>query len=684
MSTLNKLFNSKAIIFNLKATSKEEVLKEIAAKLTKEKFVNDEKAFLQALKDRESQFSTGIGGGLGIPHAQSKHVEKNVVLIAKSKKGIEWNSMDDKPVHTIFSIALSEENANQQVEVLADLSKMMMDSEFIKNLNKSKNKTELFKVVSTYETKKQETKVISGAKNIVAITACPTGIAHTYMAAEYLEDAAKNLKYNIKVETQGRQTEGVLTQEDIDAADVIILAVDKGIDGMSRFNGRNVKKVGTKAVIADAPKVINEGLEEKGTTKISVSDSGSNNAASTELEWNAFKNVYKNLMGGVSRMLPFVVAGGILIGLAFLLDSGVVGGNLGVTRNISRWFAGLGKVTFGIFVPVLGAYVAYSIVGPEGLLPGFVAGLIASGGGILYGVNATGGHISTGWSDLWGSLTPGVPADVLQAGSGFIGTMVGGYVAALAVFVLRKYAFAKVNKTFRGVVSIIAMPLLSVIITGTIMFALQIPLAYFAYGLKLGLTSLGNRNLLWLVGLVVGFMMALDMGGPVNKAAYVFATGLLQNGSHSEFVIMAEVMIAGMVPPMAITFSTLVFRDKAWTKKEQIAAYPNWLLGLFFITEGAIPFAAKDPKRVIPSIIIGSMVAGLIIGLTNVGVNAPHGGIFVFALLRTSLFASQGASIGMAILFAFLALVAGTVSGGMVLGLWRKIDVKRGKLKLAQ
>ncbi len=684
MPELQKLFNKKAIILNLKASTKTAALKEIAKHLTTEGFVKNEKQFLQALQEREKQFSTGIGEGIGIPHAQSKNVIKDVVLVAKSNKGISWDSLDKKPVHTIFSIALNDKNSSKQVEVLADLSKMMTDKKVATKIKATKTADALFETVSKYKASTTKKINVKGAKNIVAITACPTGIAHTYMAAEYLEASAKKQKMNIKVETQGRQIENKLSAEDINNADVIILAIDKGIEGMERFNGKKVIKVGTKTVIKDAKKVINDGLNNKGTETVSVASSSSSDT-SGELEWSAFKNIYKNLMGGVSRMLPFVVAGGILIGLAFLLDSGITGGNLGVTRNISRWFAGLGKTAFGIFIPVLGGYVAYSIIGAEGMLPGFVAGLIASGGGILYGSNK-GNHILTGWSDLWGSLTPGVPADVLSAGSGFIGAMVGGYVAAFAVMILRTYVFKKVGKNFRGIVSIIAMPVLSIMITGVIMFCLQIPLAYLAYGFKLGLTGLAKNNLLWLVGLVVGFMMAIDMGGPINKSAYVFATGLIgtkTTASPASFTIMAEVMIAGMVPPMAIAFSTLVFRNKSWSKKEQVAAYPNWLLGLFFITEGAIPFAAKDPKHVIPSIIAGSMIAGLIIGLTKVGVNAPHGGIFVFALFKSYLFTSAGTQIGMAIVFAIAALAIGSVVGGTILGLWRAYDVKKGILKLA-
>ena len=511
-------------------------------------------------------------------------------------------------------------------------------------------------------------------KKIIAVTACPTGIAHTYIASEAIEKAAKELGYDVKVEKQGRAISNKLSKNDIDSADIIILAIDRAIDNMERFNGKKIIKVGIKDVIKDAKKVISD--FEKGKTEIVKV--ASSQEISGDLEWKSFLHVYKNLMGGVSRMLPFIVAGGIILGLGFLFDSGVTGGNFGVTRNISRWFSGLGKIGLGVFVPILGGYVAYSIIGPEGFMPGFTAGVIASGGGLLYGGAAK------GWSNLWGGLTPGVDQATLAAGSGFIGAIVGGYVAAAMVMILRKYVFAKTNKNFQGIISILAIPVFSVIMTGVIMFCIQIPLVYVAYGLKKGITSLHERNLIWLLGLIIGAMMASDMGGPINKAAYATATSMIsqENAGPGEYQVMGAVMIAGMVPPIAIAFSNIVFRQKAWTKSDIQASYSNWLLGAFFITEGAIPYAGKDPKRVIPSIIVGSMVSGLIMGLLKVGVSAPHGGIFVFALLKSHLFDSYGVKIGMGITFALAAIAAGMVAGGLMLGFWRLHDIKKGKLVL--
>ena len=671
MNTIEKLFNKKAIILNLKSSTKNEALKEISKHLKTNGFIDNEKKFYQSLLKREKEFSTGLGEGIAIPHAQDESVKQDVVLVAKSKEGIEWGSTDKSLVHVVFSIALNSKNISTQTEVLADLAQIMMNKSQVSKIKKSKSVDSIMKLLKIEQ--KKEVKIVKGSKKFIAITACPTGIAHTFMAAQKLEEAAQELGLNFKVEKQGRQIENKLSQSDIDNADGIVLAIDKGIEGMNRFAGKTVIKTGTKKAISSAKELIKDSLAGKGEM---IKKSNSSNDEMGELSWGQFKNVYKNLMGGVSRMLPFVIAGGILIGFAFLLDSGITGGNLGVTHDISRWFAGLGKTVFGIFVPILGAYVAYSIVGQEGLLPGFVAGLIASGGGLLYGGDAK------GWSDLWGGLTPGIDQGVLSAGSGFIGAMIGGYIAAAIVMILRSYLFKKVSRHFQGIVSIIGMPVLSTLAIGVSMFVLQIPLAYFAFGLKTGLKSLQEYNLLPLLGIIIGVMMASDMGGPINKSAYVFATGLLSNADQDAYQIMGITMIAGMVPPIAIAFSTLFFRNQAWNKKDQEAGYANWLMGAFFITEGAIPFAAQDPKRVLPSIIVGSAVAGGLMGLLKVGVSAPHGGIFVFALIKSYLFDSQSLQIGMGVTFALSSLIAGMVVGGLMLGFWRKRDIKKGKLVL--
>lgn len=554
-----------------------------------------------------------------------------------------------------------------------------MKKETKEKLKYSKTKKDLINLLIK-NNKEEKVKKIKN-KKLVAITACPTGIAHTFMASEKIEAAAKKLGYEFKIETQGRTSENVLTKKDIESADIVILALDKGIEGMSRFNKKKVFKTSTKEVIKDAENVIKKA--EKGEGEIIKSISSNDDEIITDAySWRLFLNVYKNLMGGVSKMLPFVVAGGIILGLAFLFDSGVTGGNLGVTRDFSGWFAGLGKLSLSIFVPILGAYTAYSIVGPEGLLPGMIAGLIASGGGLLYANEIP--EIN-GWKNVWGRLTPGIDQSVLSAGSGFLGAMFGGYAGAFSVVILRKYLFKKVPKTFKGAVDIVAMPLFSTLIVGVIMFVFQIPLAYMAYGLKKGLQEMSNKGLLVLLTIFIGAMMAFDMGGPVNKVAYVFGVGGLGVGATSDnYIVMGAVMLAGMTPPLGIALSTIIFRKKAWGISEMESAKANWLLGSFFITEGAIPFAAKDPKRVIPSLIIGSMIAGLLVGILKIGVSAPHGGLVVISLFKSYLFSSTGIQIGMGIVFSIATLIAGALTTAFILGFWRMIDVRKNKLTLSK
>lgn len=678
---IKKLLNEDAVILNLKATNKNAALKEIAEHLAKNNFVSDAKKFEADLNAREKQFSTGIGDNIAIPHAQSKSVKKNVVLIAKSSKGLDWDSIDGKKVNYLFSIALNDKDTDMQVDTLQELSKALINPETKTKLEKAKTKTDLLDALTVAkETKTQAAS--KGSKKVIGITACPTGIAHTYMSAEKLEEAAKELGYSYKIETQGRKTDNKLSKKEIEEADIVILAIDKNIEGMERFNGKKVIKVGTKDAIKDAKGLIESYDSAKGEViSLNVSSNSVTDDISGDYSWIVFKNVYKNLMGGVSKMLPFIIAGGILLGIGFLIDTGNTGGNLGVTRDTAGWFSGLGKIGLGIFTPVLGAYVAYSIVGAEGLMPGMFAGIIASGGGLLYSSGA-----QQGWNDLWGRTTPGIDQSVLSAGSGFIGAMVGGYIAAAMVTILRRYVFHKVNKTFRGPVDIVAMPVLSALMTGVAMYILQIPLAYFAYGLKLGLEAMADHNLLVLLTLIIGLMMAFDMGGPVNKVAYVFGTGLVGASSgvtEQDYIIMGAVMVAGMVPPLGIALSAAIFRKKAFSQADIEASRSNWLLGLFFITEGAIPFAAKDPKNVIPSIMVGSAVAGALIGIFQVGVSAPHGGIIVISLFKSFLFDSEGMQIGMGIALMLASLAAGMIVTAFTLGFLKTRAVKSGKLVLA-
>lgn len=676
---INDLINKKAVIQNFEVIDKKDALKKIAQHLKRNGFIEDSKQFNNDLLEREKQFSTGVGNAIAMPHAQSDVVKTNVVFIAKLKKQIDWEFSDGKKVKYIFCIALNKKDKHKQVDVLQHFSKALLNEKTNKNLHEAKTIDDLMEAFVYEEDKPVEA---VNQKKVIAVTACPTGIAHTYMAAEFLYKAAQELKVNIKVETQGRKIDNHLTDEDIASADAIILAIDKAIDGMERFDGKKVLKANSKKAIHHAKALIEEALAGEGEV-IKVKKTSSTETNLNEYSWAQFKNVYKNLMGGVSRMLPFVVAGGILLGIAFLIDSGNSGGALGSTRDAAKWFAGLGKVAFGAFVPILGAYVAYSIVGSEGLMPGMVAGFIASGGGILYSGFANGNVVTGAWSNMWGQLTPTVDQDVLSVGSGFLGAMVGGYIAAMSVVLVRKYIFRKVHKNLRGVVDIIGIPVSTILLTGAIMLCMQIPLAYAAFGMKKLVKLLNEYNILVVLTIILAGMMAVDMGGPINKVAYVIGTGGIANGTQQDYITMAAVMVGGMVPPITLAFSTLIWKRKAWSETDIEAGKANWVLGLGFITEGAIPFAARDPKRTIPCLILASAISGAAIGALQIGVSAPHGGIIVAALFKSYLFDSSSVQQGVGIALMLAVVAVSSLIGGFVLGAWRRHSIKKQKLVIA-
>lgn len=520
---------------------------------------------------------------------------------------------------------------------------------------------------------------------VIGITACPTGIAHTYMAKEKIVEAAKELKMTCKVETQGRSgNEDVLTAEEIANAKVIIFANDKALTGLDRFNGKQVLQVGTKDAILDSKKLINDYLEKK-VKLTTINQRASSDGEAVDFSFENFKFVTRNLLGGVSRMLPFVVAGGIILGIGFLIDSGNSGGDFGTIRGAAAWFSGLGKVIFSMMIPILGAYVCYSIVGPQGLLPGMICGLAANAPEMLYKAGGT------GWENTWGRI---FPDSIESFNSGFFGAIIGAYLVAFVVYGLTK-GLRKSPKALRGVRDIVFIPVVTALAAGLIMFAINIPLGYLNYGLSLGLIKMAELKLIALAGLIVGLMMAADMGGPINKAAYIFGTVTIVDESFQDLwssnngtSFMAAAMLAGMVPPLAIALSTRIFK-KYWSAKDIDGGNTNWFLAACFITEGAIPYAAEDPKRVIPSAMIGSGITGAIVAGFGVTLSAPHGGIFVFPLIRiqdngTNWFniSSTGLSIGLGIMISLIALFVGALITAAILGFWRMSDIKKGKLVL--
>lgn len=687
---LNDYYNETITFIKDNCTTKQQVFDKLANALVESKVTNDKDRLIQDLKERESIGSTAMSDGIAIPHCASKTVKKPTITIMTLKQPINWETDDvnGKAVDLIFMITTPLKTKQQHLQVLAQLAGFLADKEVIEKIRNANDFTDIDQIFSETNLK-QETTIDRGENyDVVAITACSTGIAHTYMAKEKIEEAALNMGYSVKVETRGRSGgENILTDKDIANAKVIILAVDKKIVGMNKFKGYKYLETSTKDVIYNGEKVIEDYLQGKRLTLCSIKK-GSNDEVA-ELTLKNFKDVTKNLLGGVSRMLPFVVAGGIILGIGFLLDSGNNGGNFGVTRSSAAWFSGLGKTIFAMVVPILGAYVCYSIVGPQGLLPGMTCGLIANVPEILYD---SGNKTGAGWSNVWGRIFPSIP----NFNSGFFGALVGSYIIAFFIYGCQK-GFSRFYKSFRGVRDIVLIPVLSALAAGALMFVLNIPLGYLNKGFGLLLEKTANYNLNALIGIIIGIMMAVDMGGPINKAAYVFST-LTIDASQTTYesirstnggtVFMAASMLAGMVPPLALAISTRLF-GKAWSKKDKETGNTNWFLSACFITEGAIPYAAADPKRVVPSIMVGSALTGAIVSAFGITLAAPHGGIFVFPLLRIQdngsnwiNITNQGWSISLAIFISLIAVLIGAFVSAIMLGFWRMKGIKSDKLIL--
>ncbi|WP_338954975.1 fructose-specific PTS transporter subunit EIIC [Spiroplasma endosymbiont of Polydrusus cervinus] len=680
-------FTETTTILKTSATDKTEVFATLAAALVNNETVTDQAALIKALENREKEGPTGVGDGLAIPHCSSSSVTKLAISIMTLEKAVDWQSLDNKPVDIIFMITVPAEGGEQHLNALAKLAGFLGKGEVVKQVRAAKNFADIITAFAE-PINEHETVKTDGHYDIIGITACPTGIAHTYMAKEKMEEAAKTKGLTIKVETQGRSgNENVLTAKDIANAKAIILGIDKKIAGMDRLQGVSYLETSTKDVIYHGPSVIQDALNGKRLTVGKASKGGSEEVG--ELSLKNFKDVTKNLLGGVSRMLPFVVAGGIILGIGFLLDSGNSGGNFGVTRDVAAWFSGLGKVIFGMMVPILGAYVCYSIVGPQGLLPGMTTGLIANAPGMLYDAST-----KTGWANTWGRL---FPDSISTFNSGFFGALIGGYLVAFVVYGCQK-GFSRFHPSLRGVRDIVLIPILTALAAGVLMFGLNIPLGYLNWGLIEGLKAIADYNLNALIGIIIGLMMAADMGGPINKAAYVFGTLTIDatqtayagiRATNGGTVFMAVAMLAGMVPPLALAVCTRMFK-KYWTKKDVEQGNTNYFLAVCFITEGAIPFAAADPKRTIPSIMAGSAITGVIMSGFGVTLVVPHGGIFVFPLLQIQdngknwfTIANHGASIGVAVLISVIALIIGSFVSALILGFWRMHDVKNNKITLA-
>ncbi|WP_159559573.1 fructose-specific PTS transporter subunit EIIC [Streptococcus halichoeri] len=617
---IQDLLNQKVMIMDLKATTKEAAIDEMITSLTNHGVVTDYDTFKTGIMNREAQMTTGLGDGIAMPHSKNAAVKEATVLFAKSAKGVDYASLDGRPTDLFFMIAAPDGANDTHLAALAELSQYLLKDGFADQLRGAKKPEDVLAIFDAQEKQKTQSAQatpVAGQEFIVAVTACTTGIAHTYMAEEALKKQAAEMGVGIKVETNGAS--GVahkLTAKEIAKAKGVIIAADKAVD-MARFDGKPLVNRPVADGIKKTEELIQIILTNQADTYHAQNDA-KNEVRDEKL--TAAQAFYKHLMGGVSQMLPFVIGGGIMIALAFLLDN-MLGvpkdqlSNLGSYHEIAAMFKNIGGAAFGFMLPVLAGYIAYSIAEKPGLVSGFVAGAIAASGFAYGGIPYAAGGEKT-------LALAGVP-------SGFLGALVGGFLAGYVVLALKKYV--KVPRSLEGAKSILLLPLLGVLLTGFLMLAVNIPMAAINTALNDFLTGLSGSSAV-LLGLLVGGMMAIDMGGPINKAAYVFGTGTLAaTVTNGGSVVMAAVMAGGMVPPLAVFIATLLYKNK-FSKEERDSGLTNIVMGLSFITEGAIPFAAADPARAIPSFAVGSALAGALVGLTGIKLLAPHGGIFVIAL----------------------------------------------------
>ena len=653
---IQDVLNKNVMLFDLQATDKEGVINEMVQSLVDNGVVTDFETFKTGIMNREAQTSTGLGDGIAMPHSKNEAVKEATVLFAKSNKGVDYASLDGQPTDLFFMIAAPEGANDTHLAALAELSKYLMKPGFADKLRQASTPDQ---VIAAFDAEEQEAAAEEAKKAeavkeaatsdkplIVAVTACTTGIAHTYMAEEALIKKGEEMGVTVRVETNGASGVGNrLTAEEIAKAEGVIIAADKAVE-TARFDGKKLISKPVAAGIRQTEELIQTILD--GKADVFHAENAAEASASQE-KLSLGGAFYKHLMSGVSQMLPFVIGGGILIALAFLIDQ-IMGvptdleslKQLGSYNQPAAYFMTAGKAAFGFMLPILAGFIGFSIAEKPGLVAGFVAGAIADSGAAL-------GNVA------YGATKATIPA---AQSSGFLGALVGGFLAGGVILVLRK-VLAGLPRSLDGIRSILLLPLLGVGLTAAIMFVLNIPMSAINTGMNTFLTNLGGSSAV-LLGLLVGGMMAVDMGGPVNKAAYVFGTGTLTASALSGggSTVMAAVMAAGMVPPLAVFVATVLFKDK-FTKEERDSGLTNIVMGLSFITEGAIPFGAADPARAIPSFIVGSSLTGALVGLAGLKLMAPHGGIFVLALTSNPL------------LYILFVLIGAVVSG-ILFGLLRK------------
>ncbi|MBM7580343.1 PTS fructose transporter subunit IIABC [Jeotgalibacillus terrae] len=615
---ITDLLTKQTINLNLKSEEKQGTIDEMVSLLDRAGKLNDAKAYREAIQAREDQTTTGIGEGVAIPHAKTKAVKDPAIAFGRSVEGLDYESLDGQPSHLVFMIAATEGANDTHLQALSRLSVLLLKDEVKQGLLDAKTEDDVIALISSFEEEEAEEEQSTGEVKgqILAVTACPTGIAHTYMAADALKNKAKEMNVPIKVETNGSDgAKNVLTAEEIENAVAIIVAADTNVE-MERFKGKRVIEVPVTDGIRKTETLINRAIKQDAPV---YQGSGGSGEKKEEGQAKGRSGVYKHLMNGVSNMLPFIVGGGILIALSFMFEDQLTGERSPIGDILS--YIG-GENAFALIIPVLAAFIAMSIADRPGFAPGMVGGLMAA-----------------------------------SSNAGFLGGIIAGFLAGYLVLGLKR-VFANLPQVFNGLKPVLIYPLFGILITGLIMYWAVQPLSAINQGVINWLGGLGTGNLA-LLGLLLGGMMAIDMGGPINKAAYAFALAVAADG---QFGPQAAVMAGGMVPPLGMALATTLFRKK-FNEQERKTGVSAYFLGAFFITEGAIPFAAADPLRVIPSAVAGSAVAG---GLTlwfDLALRAPHGGIFVFPTL-------EGAAINM--LLYLIAIVAGTVVTAITVGLLKK------------
>lgn len=631
---ITELLDKRSISLDAVPKTKKEALDQAIELMTKSGKINDKEAYRKQVYAREEESTTGIGEGIAIPHGKCDAVNKPGLAAMVVKNGVDFDALDGEPVTLIFLIAAPNTKDNVHLDVLSKLSVLMMDEDFSNSLRNAKTVEEFLKIIDKADDEKPDIDDrLSGTEDkgkgsakILAVTSCPTGIAHTYMAAEGIEKAAKAKGCLVKVETRGSGgAKNVLTAQEIEEADCIIVAADAQVP-MDRFDGKKVIECQVSDGISKADELLDRAL--RGDAPVYHASSAVQKTSQTKNEGSLGHQIYTQLMNGVSHMLPFVVGGGILIAIAFLIDGLSVDmnslpldqrANFGTITPVAAMLKNIGNIAFGFMLPVLAGFIAMAIGDRPALAVGFVGGMIA-----------------------------------YQGKSGFLGALVAGFAAGYIIKLLRKMC-DKLPEALEKIAPVLIYPVAGILVIGLLMaFIVEPIMGGINTALNNGLTSMNGSSKI-ILGLVLGAMMAIDMGGPFNKAAYVFGTASIAAGNYD---IMAAVMIGGMTPPCAIALATMLFKNK-FTKEQRDAGPTNFIMGLAFITEGAIPFAASDPLHVIPACMIGSGVAGALSMLFHCTLMAPHGGIFVFPV------------VGNALMY-LVALVAGTIISAALLGVFKK------------